>query len=67
MSVMRTGLMCSTFYCGEPAPHNGLEYVLQRFYSLMRLLYGGIPETHQRKTDGFCPCGQGLNYAEVKG
>ena len=24
------------FFCGEPAPHSGLEYILQRFYSLMR-------------------------------
>ena len=32
---MRAGLMRSTFFCGEPVPHSGLEYVLQRFYSLM--------------------------------
>ena len=24
--------MRSTFFCGEPAPHSGPEYVLQRFY-----------------------------------
>ena len=27
------GLMRSTFYCGEPVPHSGLNYVLQCFYS----------------------------------
>ena len=26
----------SSFFGGEPAPHRGLEYVLQRFYSSMR-------------------------------
>ena len=32
---MCTRLTRSTFVCGEPAPHSALEYVLQRFYSLM--------------------------------
>ena len=30
------------FFCGEPAPHSGFEYVLQRFYSLMRFSQQGI-------------------------
>ena len=52
------GFMRSTFFYGEPAPHSGLEYVLQRFYSSMLdaffrvRLYGDIPQTHQRKTEG---------------
>ena len=32
---MRAGWMCSTFLCGEPAPHSGLEYILQCFYGSM--------------------------------
>ena len=41
MFAYRAGLMCaglmrSTFFCGEPAPHSGLEYILPCFYSLMR-------------------------------
>ena len=36
MGLMLAGLMRSTLFCGEPAPHSGLEYVLQRFYSSMR-------------------------------
>ena len=54
---------CLTFFGGEPAPHSGLQYVLQRIYNTVfsqRVrLYGDILVTHQRKMDRSCPCGRG--------
>ena len=63
--MQRAGLMRITFFCGEPAPPSGLEYVPQCFYSSMRFSqrarhYGDIPETHQMKAERFRFCGQSL-------
>ena len=50
---MRSGLMHSTYFCGEPAPWIFTTAFLQLdAFSPWVPLYGDIPETHQRKTEG---------------
>ena len=56
--------MRATFFGGEPAPHSGLEYVLQRFYSSTRFRYESVfteifLKRIKGKRVGFAPCGRG--------
>ena len=64
---VRAGLMGFTFLWREPAPHSGLEYVLQRFYTFSQrvCLYGDIPGMHQRKTDSFRRVDEALEVSQL--
>ena len=54
------------FFCEEPAPHSGLEYILQRFFSLMHFRNEFVfTEIFLKRggKDSFRLCGRGLRVS----